>query len=1721
MADGSVKIIIEVDGREVKVASDELNNLGEAGHRSGKGVKSAEDGMSSLDSKSGKASISIKDLAISLGLVKIASAAFNVLKQSLDGAIGRFDTLNKFPVVLQSLGVSAEDSQLAIDKLANGLEGTTGYLQDVASNAQRMYTSLQDIDKATDSALALQRAFDASAATTDEAKRGTEQYIKALQTGKMDMNMWNTLQTTMGIGLNKIAEGFNMTEQELYKALQSGMISMDDFNDKMIELGTGTGILVGMAKENSLGIANALEFLKASAVKGIADIIDSFNRLSIAVTGKGIAEHIESLRHVVDAAFNAMGAAVEATAPIFILFGDAVKGVIPVVDALTPLIIGLITAYAAHAVITKAQAAIEKSNSVLKTTIAVTKTETLLKQKQTIAQILGTKATTADIVAKTAHLTSLKLSTLAVGVFTGAISAKTAVQIIATKVTYGLAAAIKFLSGPIGWVVAGLGLLVAGAVALVKWFKRSTEEGDALKEKTNELGESVETSVDKIEQSSSAYKEQTDQMEINAKAQEDLMQQIVELSEKEEKSAADKQLLSDKIAQLNGEVEGLGLAYNEEADSLNLSNEQMEARIGLQEDQSKYTDANERLLEISKEQIEVDMKMKETNKLMKENQELYDEGAITKAEYDKVVEGLTESEDALKAKHKELGEEYVIVEGQVIDSMDGMIEAMESGAISQSEMVDTFVSKNEELVSDMRSAYEEIYGITTDAFDRINDKSKLSAEEMIENLKHNQEMMANWGENISELMGYASQNGHENFLHWLETLGPDSAAEVAVISDMSDKELAEFATTMEKGADVSTKAFNDSLGEGMEGTAEQLGDHITGLSETMQSAARDAGFEDIGKSIVEGYAGSITDNAPKAEEATKGMADDSVNSAKKALGVQSPSKVFAEIGKAITDGLVQGVNKGSNSVVKSIENMLNKVQNRSKQSFKNITKSYDNAVSDIDKSLSKLPKVTDRVMSSLDRTLNRSANSQINIMRSITTSYSSEISKIDTTLSRLPQITESNMSKMGNTLKASANTQINALRSLTNDYKVEIDNINKNFNKLVSNTQVSMNNMTNRLRSGGSTQISYMRQLSVSLLTPFNPLPSQFNMIGRNAMDGLRSGLNARRSNVLATAAGIANSITSTMKQAFKIKSPSRVMRDEIGKPISEGIARGIEDNIPMTEMALEEMNKRILRGTENINNKAHRMTVNATRRANRKRMELNYEAYKQISKIHSLAADEERDLTVKEKAKIESIEKSHKDNVLKLRKQSAKEIELIESNKSRAINKMKEKSFRDTVDWIDRQTSYEEKSMYGQYQKWSKLQDDYVKKDKDISKKIKAQKNDVIAAEKLGNKKLVESRKKMLDKLLEQEKANDENLKEAQKEALDFKKQIHDELTSINEDYLSKVKSINDNLISEEKRLREEYQKTVDDRTDALYSFAGIFDEIKEKERVSGQDLINNLKGQVTAFDNWAKDISALSQRGIDEGLLEELREMGPKAGAEIAALNSLTDEELGRYNNLWRTKSQQAREQAEKELIGMKKDTEKQINDLHKQTDKQLDDLEKVWRIKIQNIRHGVNEEFDPLQSDLKGIGRNAIKGMIDGLSSMEGSLMAKANSIANAVKSTISSAFDIHSPSRWMRDEIGKNMMLGWTAGIDSEKSTVLRKTKEMSNWMSPSLAGVNGLRNIPIDFSSVGTNNSLMRSSNTDNSKTYGDTNITIVSPQNTPSENAREIKRVGRELSLGY
>lgn len=314
MADGRVVISVDVDGKDVKVLNGDLDQL---------------------QGKSTKASGGIKNMALAMGAVKVASSAFNLLKNSLDGAISRVDTMAKFPKVMSALGFSAEDSKKSIDKLSDGIDGLPTTLDEVVSSVQQMTAITGDLDRSTDTVLALNNAMLASGASSADASRGVQQFNQMMSTGTVDLQSWKTLQETMPLALQKTAEAMGYTgktaQRDLYSALKEGEVTFDQFTDSLIELGTGTGDLAKLAKENSLGIATSFGNLRNAVTKGLANVIAKFDELTEKLTGKTIAQNIDSLKGIINSTFKAIVDSMDKLLPIFEWFksnGDLVIGIV-------------------------------------------------------------------------------------------------------------------------------------------------------------------------------------------------------------------------------------------------------------------------------------------------------------------------------------------------------------------------------------------------------------------------------------------------------------------------------------------------------------------------------------------------------------------------------------------------------------------------------------------------------------------------------------------------------------------------------------------------------------------------------------------------------------------------------------------------------------------------------------------------------------------------------------------------------------------------------------------------------------------------------------------------------------------------------------------------------------------------------------------------------------------------------------------------------------------------------------------------------------------------------------------------------------------------------------------------------------------------------------------------------------------------------------------------
>lgn len=263
--------------------------------------------FSGMGSSANGAVGSIKNLFAAFSLANIASRAVGILKNSFDSAISRFDTLKQFPKIMQSWGYSAEEASAASDKLVKGIDGLPTKLDDITSNVRTLVTSGLTLSKATDVALAFNNAMLASGASTADAEMAMTQYSQMVAVGKVDQMAWNSVVRAAGKPINDVAEallGAGKNQADLYKALQDGTVTMDEFNDKMIEMSEATGGFAEQAKKGSEGVRTSMTNLATAVSNGMATIIEVFDSALEARGLTSLAVQIERLKPLITGAFN-------------------------------------------------------------------------------------------------------------------------------------------------------------------------------------------------------------------------------------------------------------------------------------------------------------------------------------------------------------------------------------------------------------------------------------------------------------------------------------------------------------------------------------------------------------------------------------------------------------------------------------------------------------------------------------------------------------------------------------------------------------------------------------------------------------------------------------------------------------------------------------------------------------------------------------------------------------------------------------------------------------------------------------------------------------------------------------------------------------------------------------------------------------------------------------------------------------------------------------------------------------------------------------------------------------------------------------------------------------------------------------------------------------------------------------------------------------------------
>lgn len=329
-----------------------INNLGRETQSTSQTVSAGGSSISST----------FKSMAGAMGVVAIAGKAWDVVKDSMSGAINRFDTLNKYPVVMKALNYSTKDVARSTAILSKGIDGLPTSLQDVTSVAQQLAPLTGSATKASKSAIALNNAFLASGASVADTSRGLQQYTQMLSTGKVDLMSYRTLMETMPIALRKVANSFGFTgksaEQDLYKALQSGQITVDQLNDRFIKLNGGVNGFAQLAKKNSEGIGTSFANLKNAVVKNLANMLSAIDNGFKQAGFGSIAQVLDNMKGSINSAFQIIGPVVTNATVVILNFVKVVGGALKSAfsnDIFRTIVVGILgfvgAVMAAHKVI--------------------------------------------------------------------------------------------------------------------------------------------------------------------------------------------------------------------------------------------------------------------------------------------------------------------------------------------------------------------------------------------------------------------------------------------------------------------------------------------------------------------------------------------------------------------------------------------------------------------------------------------------------------------------------------------------------------------------------------------------------------------------------------------------------------------------------------------------------------------------------------------------------------------------------------------------------------------------------------------------------------------------------------------------------------------------------------------------------------------------------------------------------------------------------------------------------------------------------------------------------------------------------------------------------------------------------------------------------------------------------------------------------------------------
>lgn len=1114
-------------GHKVKASGEEAKGGGAGFKKAGEDAKAGGDKAGQGAKGFEKIKDAIKNFSVGAVAFKAVSSAMNLVSQSMDKAIDRFDTLQRFPKVMKSLGHSSKDVAASTKLLSEGIEGLPTTLDTVVSTTQKLTSMTGNLKQSTKLTIALNNAFLASGASTEDASRGLQQYTQMLSAGKVDMQSWKTLQETMPYALQKTAESFGFAgasaQKDFYSALQDGKITFTDFSKRLIELNKGTNGFAEMAKKNSEGIKTSFGNIVNAVAKGIANVIAEFDKMSKAVTGKSIAQNLDSIKGAVNSTFNVIISVIRGATPV-------VKSLVSVLGFLKPVLDPLISVFAGVV-----SAVLLFKGAMLGLSII-----------KGIGSLIGTLITS---------LVSL-----------------TSTSLVATGATTGLAGALASLSS-------GGVFLVVGAIAgLVSWLTQESEASKEAKAKNEEFKRSLDDLHESVNKGNEAYKDRRNEIQATAEDNERLVRKIDELNAVENKTAAQKKELASAAETLNSRIEGLNIQYDKATGTINMTTDAIRKQIEIAKASAEIEAANEKMVENAKKRLEIKDKMKELEKeyqgLLDKTEKIEDFGFAGGQLRDNIK---TEAKKKYNEEVKKLQDDIKKTEDSDNELTNTIVKNNEAKAKSTEDangrVIYSLQTMNEEqkkAVEMMQQEFANLKGEVQNAFQAIEQQTALSADQMTANLQKNIDAVDKWSQNLETL---AKRGLDQGLIEQMRQAGPKMANQTQALVDASDEQLGRLNGKWTEAGDKAKEGFLRGIRATGQELPPEIESMVTAIGDEFRSALADAGFEVKGREVPQKISdgmrsgkGDVQQAASEVTEASKQAFNNLPTEAK-----YSGSQVSGQYAQGITEnqasaqGAVEGLKNASLGVLANLfgegqakgaelgagvgDGVLSRsdvVQGAANTLKTNATATMAGMASDGQAKGSEFGSgiaigigVGQQVAVGAASVMNLAISAQFLAMSMNGQQYGSQFGS-----GMGSGITSSQGIATGasNAMKMMINASV---RSLGHDGR----NAGSQFGTGVTSGVASHNGAV--FNASSNLKASAHNGMSGGYNGGYNA--------GMSIGEGMMGGIYAMAGAVASAASSIAFGAVAAARSALAINSPSKVFRDQVGRAIPEGMAVGID----------------------------------------------------------------------------------------------------------------------------------------------------------------------------------------------------------------------------------------------------------------------------------------------------------------------------------------------------------------------------------------------------------------------------------------------------------------------------------------------------------------------------------------------------------------------------------